>query len=120
MIVFFGFFFFFFLMIRRPPRSTLFPTRRSSDLRRRSVSFERPILLLTLLAIPLGVVLLVLLERRRMRYALRFTNLDVLATVVGRRPWRRHVPAALLGLALASLLVALARPHVNRLMASDR
>src|SRR6267142_5201213 len=27
------FFFFFFLMIRRPPRSTLFPTRRSSDLR---------------------------------------------------------------------------------------
>src|SRR5256885_10821148 len=25
--------FFFFLMIRRPPRSTLFPTRRSSDLR---------------------------------------------------------------------------------------
>src|SRR5437764_14695415 len=28
----FFFFFFFFLMIRRPPRSTLFPTRRSSDL----------------------------------------------------------------------------------------
>src|SRR2546429_6790810 len=27
-------FFFFFLMIRRPPRSTLFPTRRSSDLAR--------------------------------------------------------------------------------------
>src|SRR2546425_5421360 len=27
--------FFFFLMIRRPPRSTLFPSRRSSDLRRR-------------------------------------------------------------------------------------
>src|SRR6266481_8606263 len=26
--------FVFFLMIRRPPRSTLFPTRRSSDLRR--------------------------------------------------------------------------------------
>src|SRR5437588_12944037 len=26
------FFLFFFLMIRRPPRSTLFPTRRSSDL----------------------------------------------------------------------------------------
>src|SRR6266496_4884430 len=28
-------FFFFFLMIRRPPRSTLFPTRRSSDLQHR-------------------------------------------------------------------------------------
>src|SRR6266480_5382322 len=32
----FLFFFFFFLMIRRPPRSTLFPTRRSSDLRARA------------------------------------------------------------------------------------
>src|SRR6266699_5506340 len=31
-LIFFSFFFFFFLMIRRPPRSTLFPTRRSSDL----------------------------------------------------------------------------------------
>ena len=34
-IILFFFFFvflFFFLMIRRPPRSTLFPTRRSSDL----------------------------------------------------------------------------------------
>src|SRR3712207_8459888 len=28
--------FFFFLRIRRPPRSTLFPTRRSSDLRPRA------------------------------------------------------------------------------------
>src|SRR5689334_24473805 len=28
----FAMFFFFFFMIRRPPRSTLFPTRRSSDL----------------------------------------------------------------------------------------
>src|SRR5712672_4844006 len=33
-VVIFLFFFFFFLMIRRPPRSTLFPTRRSSDLRK--------------------------------------------------------------------------------------
>src|SRR5215203_7075190 len=32
-LVFLFFIFFFFLMIRRPPRSTLFPTRRSSDLR---------------------------------------------------------------------------------------
>src|SRR6202521_6250981 len=32
MSVYLSFSFFFFLMIRRPPRSTLFPTRRSSDL----------------------------------------------------------------------------------------
>src|SRR5207253_9060291 len=34
---------FFFLIIRRPPRSTLFPSRRSSDLRKtRSPSSTRP------------------------------------------------------------------------------
>src|SRR5437016_13962872 len=36
--VLFCFSFFFFLMIRRPPRSTLFPTRRSSDLIRLDLS----------------------------------------------------------------------------------
>src|SRR2546430_8847897 len=35
-----SFFFFFFLMIRRPPRSTLFPTRRSSDLQRRGAALR--------------------------------------------------------------------------------
>src|SRR5436305_3114097 len=32
LFIFFSFFVFFFLMLLRPPRSTLFPTRRSSDL----------------------------------------------------------------------------------------
>src|SRR5690349_24974820 len=32
LVLFYILFLFFFLMIRRPPRSTLFPTRRSSDL----------------------------------------------------------------------------------------
>src|SRR5947207_11395729 len=34
--------FFFFLMIRRPPRSTLFPYRRSSDLKPAPVAEEDP------------------------------------------------------------------------------
>src|SRR6267143_5444892 len=34
--------FFFFLMIRRPPRSTLFPTRRSSDLKCPQARLHRP------------------------------------------------------------------------------
>src|SRR2546430_13733509 len=34
--------FFFFLMIRRPPRSTLFPTRRSSDLHAGGAAGEAP------------------------------------------------------------------------------
>src|SRR5450432_3218091 len=52
--------FFFFLMIRRPPRSTLFPTRRSSDLQ------ERLLTGIDLVAhLPLGVVHLDLAQRDR-------------------------------------------------------
>jgi Ca-activated chloride channel family protein len=51
------------------------------------------------------------LERRRRHYALRFTNLDLLASVAPRRPgWRRHLPAAAMALALATIVVGLARP----------
>lgn len=53
----------------------------------------------------------VVLQRRRRHYAVRFTNLDLLASVAPRRPgWRRHVPAAAMVLALGVLVVGLARP----------
>lgn len=84
--------------------------------------FERPLLLLTLLAL-LGVVGLTwwLLRRRRVRYAVRFTNLEVLAAVAaGSSAWRRFVPPAIFVLALAALGVALARPHVDRMVAKER
>jgi Ca-activated chloride channel family protein len=62
-----------------------------------------------------GVVALagvyVVMQRRRRHYAVRFTNLDLLASVAPRRPgWRRHVPAASMALALGILVVGLARP----------
>jgi Ca-activated chloride channel homolog len=84
------------------------------------VTFERPLLLLTLLAVPLAVALYVLAERRRMRYAISFTNLDVLASVVGDRYRRRFVPLALFLLALAALCVGMARPQHKTLVPSDR
>jgi Ca-activated chloride channel family protein len=84
------------------------------------VSFERPILLLALLAVPLAAALWWLADRRRARYAVRYTNLDVLASVVPGRAWRRYVPPVLALLALAALLGALARPHVERTVVSDR
>ncbi len=78
------------------------------------MSFEAPALLATLLVVPLAAAGYWLLQRRPPRYAVRFTNLEVLAGVVGRRrAWRRHVPAALLLAALASLCVAFARPTVT-------
>jgi len=46
------------------------------------MSFDRPYLLLTLLLLPAVAGLYVLAQRRRIRYAVRFTNVDVLATVV--------------------------------------
>jgi Ca-activated chloride channel family protein len=84
------------------------------------MSFGHPLLLVALLAIPLAIALYRAAERRRMRYAIRFTNLDVLATVLPRRAWRRYVPPVLFLLALASLCVGLARPRVSTLVAKER
>jgi Ca-activated chloride channel homolog len=84
------------------------------------VSFGHPLLLLTLLVIPAAIALLVLVERRRMRYAVRFTNLDVLASVAGGRSVRRHVPTALFLLAFAAVCVAVARPHTKTLVPQER
>lgn len=87
------------------------------------MSFGHPLLLLSLLAIPVAIAIWLLAERRRMRYAVRFTNLDVLAAVVAERrgvAWRRYVPPAVFLLALASACVALARPHVVRTIGTQR
>jgi len=74
------------------------------------VSFEAPALLLGLLVVPLAAVGYWLVQRRRARYAVRYSNLDVLASVAGTRStWKRHVPAALLLASLAALDVAFAR-----------
>lgn len=49
--------------------------------------------------------------RGRAKAAVRFTNLELLASVAPKRPgWQRHVGPALLLLALTGMVVALARP----------
>jgi Ca-activated chloride channel family protein len=63
----------------------------------------------------LGVVALgvsyVILQQRRSTYAVRFTNLALLDSVAPKRPgWRRHLPAALMLLALAGMVGAFAKP----------
>jgi Ca-activated chloride channel family protein len=84
------------------------------------VTFERPWLLLGLLAIPAAAVLYVLFQRRRARYTVRFTNVDVLAPVVAGRSWRRWVAPGLLALALSALVVAVARPEVRAFTLRER
>jgi Ca-activated chloride channel family protein len=57
------------------------------------LSPERLWLLTAVAALAVGYVIT---QRRRNRYAVRFTNLKVLDRVAPKRPgWRRHVPAGL-------------------------
>ena len=84
------------------------------------MSFGHPLLLLTLLVVPAAILALRLAERRRMRYAVRYTNVDVLAGLAPGRPWRRYVPTGLALLALSVLCVAVARPHATSLVPKER
>ncbi len=53
----------------------------------------------------------VALQMRRRQYAVKFTNMDLLASVAPKRPgWRRHLPALAYLLALMALVVGFAQP----------
>jgi Ca-activated chloride channel homolog len=84
------------------------------------MSFQNPVFVLALLTVPLAIGLYVLAERRRMRYAVRFSNMDVLASVAGGSAWRRYVPPVLALLALAALCLGVARPERNTLVPEER
>jgi Ca-activated chloride channel family protein len=75
------------------------------------MNFLAPELLLGLLLIPVAIGFYLWAQRRRTKYAVRFTNLDLLANLAPRRPsWRRHLPPAIYLAAIAALLIGLARP----------
>ena len=78
------------------------------------MSFDSPILLLLLVAVPLAVVGEVLLERERRRRAAAWAPSPLLANMA-RAPTqlRRHLPAALLLVGLTLLLVGFARPKAT-------
>jgi Ca-activated chloride channel family protein len=78
------------------------------------MSFATPLALLALLLVPAGAAGYIWSQRRRVRESARFVVPALLPNVVDRVPgWRRHLPAAILLLAVASFLIGFARPHAT-------
>ena len=78
------------------------------------MSFGSPYLLLLCLIVPAVAVFALWLDRRRSRYAVAFTNLELLASVASpRRPLWRWLPLALFLVALATATAAVARPRAS-------
>lgn len=85
------------------------------------MTFASPWRLVALVAVAALVVGYLVVQRQRRSYTVRFTNVDLLASVAPRRPgWRRHVPAGLFVAALAAMVVAWAGPQASRDMPVER
>jgi Ca-activated chloride channel family protein len=77
------------------------------------MTFSSPLWLLALLAVPVALAVHSAVRRRARRYAVRFPAVETLRLAAGpTSSWRRRLPIGLLLAAIASLAVALARPHV--------
>jgi Ca-activated chloride channel family protein len=75
------------------------------------MSFLWPEFLWLLFALPALVALYLWILQRRNKSAVRFANLGILKEAVGGSlRWRRHVPPALLLVALGAMIAAIARP----------
>jgi len=76
------------------------------------VSFGEPILLFGLVLVPLAALAYLAMQGRKRREAAAFANPALMPNLVTARPGlRRHLPPLLLMLALAAMVVALARPQ---------
>ncbi|HZO49372.1 MAG TPA: VWA domain-containing protein [Gaiellaceae bacterium] len=78
------------------------------------MTFSQPLALLALLALPALVALYLLHERRRRGAGARFANPALLPALADPVPrLRRHLPVALLLVALAAMIFGVARPHAT-------
>jgi Ca-activated chloride channel homolog len=76
------------------------------------VSFQRPIALIALLVVPLIVAFYYVRARRQLQFASRWGSPALLPNVVDRAPGKlRYLPLAILLVALAAMIVGVARPH---------
>ena len=75
------------------------------------MNFQWQELLWLLLVVPALVLLYLWLLHRRKKTAVRFASVALVKQALGKGPgWRRHVPPALMLLAVTTLLLAVARP----------
>jgi len=75
------------------------------------MEFQWPNMLWFLLLVPLLLAAYIWSQRRRQRYALRYASLSLVKEALGKGPGiRRHIPPALFLIALAVMIVGLARP----------
>jgi Ca-activated chloride channel homolog len=85
------------------------------------VRIDWPLGLLALLLVPLAVLGYLAIDRRRARYAIHYTNIEVLASVASASPrWRSYAAPAVALLALTCALAAIARPEVQMTVASEQ
>lgn len=85
------------------------------------MSFASPALLLALLLAPLALAGYLRVDRRRKEAARQFASPRLIDSVAPVRPgWRRHAAMALYGLALAVLVIALARPQATVAVPEER
>ncbi len=75
------------------------------------MSFQWPWFLYSLALLPILTAVYIWVVQRRKRFAVRYSSLSLIRGVVPGHSWlRRHLPFIFFMLALASLLIALARP----------
>jgi Ca-activated chloride channel family protein len=85
------------------------------------ITFAWPELLWLLVLLPLLVGLYVWLLRRKKKAAVRYANLGMIKEAMNAGPnFRRHVPPVLFLLALAILIVAMARPSATVVLPSQK
>ncbi|MHB1139561.1 MAG: VWA domain-containing protein, partial [Microthrixaceae bacterium] len=83
--------------------------------------FLSPARLWCFLVVAALVAVYVVLQLRKPRYTVRFSNLALLDKVAPRRPgWRRHLGAGVFALALATLVVAFAQPTMTVKVPQER
>ena len=77
------------------------------------MTFDTPMWLLVALAVPLLLGVQWAIQKRRMHYAISYSNTSVLASVATKSSWRRGVPVALFALAFLVLALGMAKPQAE-------